>query len=968
VVILIAAGRTWPLRGREEQLDKIDSLINGAVKTGQSRAVMIEGSSGAGKSRLLADAARSAEERGFEVVRGEAEELRWAAPLSPVFAVLGETPPIRPTDRRYNDGALLIEQMRSCLRQRASRGSVLVALDDLHNADPLTLMALRTVSSVLATVPVVWLVTRRLGEGEAELDRLFSDFERRGTALHLELCPLSGEAVTELVTDLIDAQPGPDVRNLAEAADGNPLALVELVRGLIEEGMVRWDGRVASLAIPPEAATGEERGWEYSIRPPARFRTLLCRQLDALPSQTRLLLEVAALLGMEFMPDDLAEMLGLSPAALLPALQEALALRVLVCSADRLVFRHELIRRTLLDSIPLPARAALHRQAAEILLNRGSPTVDVAYHIVNGASSADADAAQKLSLAAVEVLATSPRAAARLANRGLELCGPVEPVHQALTAIAVESMTRSGPVPEAITLGRTAPHPPRSPAGTVSVRNWLSTALLFAGKPECAVAIVEDLLASPDLPEELYVAAVANHLIGLAQLGAPDATRHAESVLGQDQHIDDLAACGMAVIAASRWNDGNLAEALRLGCEAVDRGCTGATSVWAVHPALTLAGLYLVLGESDRASALLDLADGLIERPGGAPVLGGVIRMLRSRLLLFAGDLTGAVTEADAAIAATSRHGVMLYQSTAWGVLATAALREGNLATAGAHLDRLRQVAGSNGSWPFPNWIAAQIAAASVGPEAAMDVLSADADSTGWWRSLVVHDPAAAAWCVRTAHAAGRTRTASAVVAVAERLAEQNPDVVVLAAAAAHAKGLHERDPAALSLATRAAHDPWVRASATEDLAVALLDADHDRAVEYLDTAMTSYGRAGADRDAARVRRRLRRMGVRRRHWSYADRPTSGWASLTETEQTVARLVAQGLTNRKVAGQMFVSPHTVGFHLRQIFRKLGVRSRVDLLRVGAEEHGQLARSEIAATGLPDGSLNGSLSARPRMYR
>jgi len=47
----------------------------------------------------------------------------------------------------------------------------------------------------------------------------------------------------------------------------------------------------------------------------------------------------------------------------------------------------------------------------------------------------------------------------------------------------------------------------------------------------------------------------------------------------------------------------------------------------------------------------------------------------------------------------------------------------------------------------------------------------------------------------------------------------------------------------------------------------------------------------------------------------------------------VARLVASGLTNRQVASELFVSPHTVGFHLRQIYRKLSIQSRVDLARM-----------------------------------
>ena len=55
-----------------------------------------------------------------------------------------------------------------------------------------------------------------------------------------------------------------------------------------------------------------------------------------------------------------------------------------------------------------------------------------------------------------------------------------------------------------------------------------------------------------------------------------------------------------------------------------------------------------------------------------------------------------------------------------------------------------------------------------------------------------------------------------------------------------------------------------------------------------------------------------------------AARPSTGWARLTERERTVARLVAEGLTNRAVAARLIVSPHTVNAHVRHVFTKLGV--------------------------------------------
>ena len=90
----------------------------------------------------------------------------------------------------------------------------------------------------------------------------------------------------------------------------------------------------------------------------------------------------------------------------------------------------------------------------------------------------------------------------------------------------------------------------------------------------------------------------------------------------------------------------------------------------------------------------------------------------------------------------------------------------------------------------------------------------------------------------------------------------------------------------------------------------------------------------GAVGDTARVRSRLRQLGVRRRHWAQsARRPVTGWESLTQTERSASELVAQGLNNRQIAGRMYVSVNTVAFYMRQIFRKLDIGSRVELASI-----------------------------------
>ncbi len=128
--------------------------------------------------------------------------------------------------------------------------------------------------------------------------------------------------------------------------------------------------------------------------------------------------------------------------------------------------------------------------------------------------------------------------------------------------------------------------------------------------------------------------------------------------------------------------------------------------------------------------------------------------------------------------------------------------------------------------------------------------------------------------------------------------------------------------------------EPLLIAGVLEDGGQLRPDSLRDEAVDRLDAALEIYVEVGANRDAARVRALLRKRGVRRTKARTAISP--GWPELSESEVAVVRLVATGATNREVGEQLFVSPHTVNAHLRQIFAKLGVRSRVELARLTAQ--------------------------------
>uniref|UniRef100_UPI001C5E7965 helix-turn-helix transcriptional regulator n=1 Tax=Nonomuraea rhizosphaerae TaxID=2665663 RepID=UPI001C5E7965 len=304
---------------------------------------------------------------------------------------------------------------------------------------------------------------------------------------------------------------------------------------------------------------------------------------------------------------------------------------------------------------------------------------------------------------------------------------------------------------------------------------------------------------------------------------------------------------------------------------------------------------------------------------------------LTARSQLLRGRLDGAVGDAERALSLAADLGTPEPATVATTVLATVALLRGDMRAAARHASDL-----DRGSLAHA-LLLAQVTEASDGPLKAMALLP---DLLERRRRILAVNPTASAWLVRLALAVREREVAKAVVATAADLDAVNPGFPALTASAAHARGLLDGDGEALAEAAERADDVWGRASATEDLGVLLATGGRrDDATSRLDRALAIYDGIGSTRDVARVRKRLRDMGVRHRHWSHADRPATGWDSLTDTERRISCLIADGWSNRQVAAQMFISAHTVAYHLRHVYRKLQINSRVELARL-VTTHGQ----------------------------
>jgi DNA-binding CsgD family transcriptional regulator len=905
------------------------SLLRAAERS-HGGVLLIEGQAGLGKTCLLEETAAAAAERGFALAQGAADKPSQLLPLASLTSALGESiqglrtvgdSRVDPLDLRL----WLLERLQERLEERAAQGPMLITLDDLHWADPTTVLALRSLIPELSSYPLVWLLARTTeGEGST-VDRLFEVLERDG-ATRIVLSPLDDQAVAELIADVLDAQPSTELVTLAAGAGGNPFVLVELLRGLRDEGALDLTGGRARLV---------------SRQVPGRMQEIARSGLDRLSPPTRQLLQVAAVLGRSFSVDDLAHMLGEPVGRLLRPLEEAGSAGIVEPYGETLRFRHELLRCGVIETIGPSVRKALHRQAGEMLLKRGDSAILAAGHLMQYACPGDTQATAGLDQAVCELLSSSPQTAADLAVRALELTVPTDPGRFDRTVTAVYALTICGRLSEAIALARRALGQAAPPPQAARLRCELGYALYLAGHTTEVVTEAEAVLAQEGISDELR--GLTQNLLFRGLMAAHEYLHGRDltkPILAGREDDDDPSLIGAHMLVSyAGLAEGRAAEALRH-----IRTAERIANAWPIqshrsYPRLQLSALLTGLGQRGEAETVLQAtAEGI--GTVGYTAFAATPALFRSRLRLLEGRHEDAKAEAEAGLVIAEEMGTYAFSLVGLAVLAVIATREGDMATAVKQADQYRgRMEAGHGVMllaAWGNWCVALVAEAQGDLERAAELLHAPftEDQELYW--LLMSETGAAASLARIALDIGHRGRAEVVARTAGELARGNPGFPSLAASAAHAHGIVHDDPESLTRAAETCVGPWNRFSAAEDLAVLLGGSDREAAIRALDQALAGYQRIGAIRDAARCRARLRALGVRRRHWNQAERPTSGWESLTDTERNVATLVAQGLTNPQVATRMYVSPHTVKFHLRQIFVKLDIGSRVELARTAGE--------------------------------
>jgi DNA-binding CsgD family transcriptional regulator/DNA-binding Lrp family transcriptional regulator len=920
------------IRGRDAELAVLGEQL-ARVRSGSGVVLLIEGAAGMGKSRLIAEGVRMAERLSLPVGIGAAEPSESVAELAPLLRALFDGPdPLLdrsglsslhagPEQRYWR-----LQDLQSLLERAAMDAPMLIFLDDVQWVDSGTAAALRALPPRLASLPIGWVVAMRPDQGPAQLRSALEYLADEG-AQRLVLKPLGEAAVAQVASDVMQAEPDETLVRMAGEAGGNPFLLVELLEGLRREELVRVDAGRATVT-------------DYRL--PDRVRTSMRERLDRMSGSARQVATVAGSLGRMFSVSELSEMLGLPPASLLTSVEELIEAGIVRERGDQLCFKHDLIREAVRGACAPSARRALDRQAAEVMLARGALPVEVAVQLAASAEAGDEVAIATL-LAAAEALATTdPGASADLSRRALELAPERHPLRGPLVVQAAMSLHAAGRVEEGIAFADNAMREVLPVAEEAEVR--LGIAGMWLVSPDVRVHASREALKLHGLPEHLRLAHLAKLAYNLAV--AAGRTGEAQAVVSEaiaaGGRLDRVARFPLALSEGGlHFMGGDLTRALGQ-FETILR--EEFADPHGLDEFLTRLWRSMTLLALDREEEALEAIDGLIAESlkRGFSWFLYVAEITRGQMVMQLGRLEEASAVLDGRFDSHGPPVVTAMDASGVGALGRLALRTGD----GRQVRQTSEIAKAmlNQSTPgvrrHAAWLLSLQATADGDPRQAREWLCAMGEpGRKHVLSRLWMDPADEPEMARIALAAGDRELAESAVADARRRAELCPDVPSLDAIAAHATGLLGGDidelSAAVSLFERSPRS-LALAAAYEDLGLAhQRQGTPESGIDALSQALILFARAGATQDAARLRSRLRELGVRRRV-ATAEKPARGWAAMTKSELAVAELVASGLTNREVAERLYISPHTVNTHLRQVFAKLGVKSRVDLTRLATE--------------------------------
>ena len=933
------------LVGRARELALLRQLTAESA-SGRGRIVFIEGEAGIGKTRLVQEAVGHAEGLGIQTYSSVVDELEQRRPFGAVADCLGIDRSASDEGRAelarllYGEVAValagsvfladvsavefqILDRLLSLVERLCATRPVAIAIENLQWADPATLLFLRRLARHAHQMPLLLLWTSRRLPQSRGLEELVRSLESRGEVVRLTLEPLDPDELTALVRVLAGAVPGPNLVRQARAAGGNPLFVAELLAALAQAGAIRTTGdgtvEIGSVALP------------------SSLTLTILHRLSFLEADTLEVLRVASVFGSHFEVSHLLRVLGRTAVMLMAAMRESLAAGILQQDGPRLVFRHELIRESLYMDLPAGLRGALHLEAARAMAAGGAAPTRFAEHILRGATPGDEQALAWLQRAAHEANPRAPGLAAELLERALHLAGPDHHDRDLLLSELAVSLVWSGRIQAAETICREGLDRVTDPSVEAVFHMALAQSLLSRGQLAEALDVAEagigdEMVSAVDRSRFAAWAAICR--MTLANLTGAAAAAATAAEAGREAD-DPLTRCiAISVVAGVRHFEAHFGDGLSLiedAARLADRSRGRIAHRFPIHFFRTL--LLADLDRPEDALAAVDMGRRVAEELGARSTLAA--HAWASAIVHFrAGRWDEAIADCDASLELADETGLRQGIHYSHAIRGLIAIHRGEVAAArSAAAAAERELAGNSSMiglhWTM--WARALLLETLGSSGEALGVMS------GAWdlclgAGLVCELPVFGPDLIRLALTAGEDPIARAAVDEVEAVAAANPEVAALRAVALRCRGLVERSQDILVTAV----ETYRRASRPFELAATCVDAGEalggtePKSRLLFEEALEIYERLGAGHDLARSGARMRALGLRRGRRGPRRRPPSGWSSLTESELTVAGLVAQGLSNPEIAERLFLSRLTVRTHVSHALGKLGLGSRVEL--------------------------------------
>ncbi|GIF73440.1 helix-turn-helix transcriptional regulator [Asanoa siamensis] len=889
------------LRGRSAAMSAAMPALRRAARHGQSGIVVVTGEAGIGKTAVLDAIAAQAAGMGFRTGVGKADEIGRISPGAPVLLALrsGSSPlldaaALADLDDLTEHPLVLLDRVGAHLERVAGTAPVLVVVDDAQWADQLSRLALRVLPDRLAGHPVVWLFATRDPADELTAPP--------GPAVRLEIIalgPLAAGDVAAIARDRLGRPASAATQRMLDGVGGNPFLVTQILDGL---------------------AGGAPDGV-----PPGSFVRAVEAALDGLPDRTVVLL--AAVLGRPFALDEAQRIV---PSVGSADVDRAVAAGLLCRAGHLLSFRHDLVRETVYAGLSPSARQDLHRRCARHLLASGHDALAAAPHARAAATPGDEESAAILCEAAHQAAGSLPETAGELVVEAFELVRPAQESWQPTGERCVDVLGRVQRDADAVRVADAVLARATDAETSARIQVLAARALWRIGRPAESVARIDDALTAPGISVALRARLHAARALALTRMAPASQSRRAvEPALVDARAVRDHDATMLALQAMGELarNSGHHAESLAYFREL--RAVSGTS-----YLAEEIIQLQLLDRFSD-AGALLEAAHR--DDRGGIEAILPSLTAARMWQDFSLGHLDDAEAGARTLVTIGREVGDHLHELDAVLVFSASALLRGEFAEAAERLAPATSGGAADEAVRLPGlrlmegWLAASDGRAEDARKILGPLLFGARDSSAdwpWW-------PGWMRVFVRVGRATGDQRLVREAVSIAAEGAARNRGVASFQGVALALRGLAHLDLDALTEANVVLDRcprPLLRGNAAEDRGRVLLA--HGRRAEglaELDRAWSIYRGTGARAAMAAVQRVMRRAGARRAKWETdAARPRQGWAALTDAEVKVAELISAGHTNKAAAHLLNLSPNTVSTHLRSVFAKLDVNSRVQL--------------------------------------